>query len=277
MLDKAKYVNHLGETINFGTDGVLISESELHDYEWDYDTNFDEITNFRKGVVTKQFAVIICAKTPEEGIEKRNEIFEIFDRDIITQNAGKMYIGDYYCKGYVTISKKSSWFYSGRYLVNKVTFASDNPDWIKETVYTFKEEEEEEEEGTRGVKRYDYKYGYFYSNLLSTGVMENTAVSGSDFVIRVYGAVTNPLIQINEHSYQVNVSLSEGERLEINSESKSVNVINSANMVNNVFWLANKTSYIFEPIPKGFINIAWNGKFTFDLVLIDKRSEPLWT
>ena len=62
-------------------------------------TNLDEITNFRKGVVTKQLTIIICADTKEHGIQKRNQIYEIFDRDVLTQTAGYLYIGDYYCKG----------------------------------------------------------------------------------------------------------------------------------------------------------------------------------
>ena len=100
MLDKAIYTNHLSESIRFGQDGVFISDSQLRNYSWNYDTNFDEITNFRKGVVTKTLTIIICADTKEEGIQKRNRIYEVFDRDVLTQNAGSLYIGDYYCKGY---------------------------------------------------------------------------------------------------------------------------------------------------------------------------------
>ena len=159
MLDKAIYTNHLSESIRFGQDGVFISDSQLRNYSWNYDTNFDEITNFRKGVVTKTLTIIICADTKEEGIQKRNRIYEVFDRDVLTQNAGSLYIGDYYCKGYFVTSEKSQWFISKRYLVNKVTFVSDSPDWNRYLEYVFKEMDGGST--TVGAKRYPYKYSRF--------------------------------------------------------------------------------------------------------------------
>ena len=50
MLDTAKYVNHLNQSIDFGSGGIYITDSELRNYEWEYDTDYDEITNFRKGL-----------------------------------------------------------------------------------------------------------------------------------------------------------------------------------------------------------------------------------
>lgn len=275
MLDKAIYINHLSESIRFGQDGVFISDSQLRNYSWNYDTNFDEITNFRKGVVTKTLTIIICADTKEEGIQKRNRIYEVFDRDVLTQNAGSLYIGDYYCKGYFVTSEKSQWFISKRYLVNKVTFVSDSPDWNRYLEYVFKEMDGGST--TVGAKRYPYKYSYWYSNLNSTGTISNLAIQDSDFIMRIYGATTNPLIQIGNNTYQVNVSLSASERLEINSADKTIYVIKQNGKKENVFWSASKVSYIFEKIPSGKVQVAWSGNFSFDLILMDKRSEPPWT
>lgn len=274
MLDKAIYTNHLSESVKFGEDGVFISASELRNYAWNYDTNFDEITNFRKGVVTKQLNIIICADTKEHGIQKRNQIYEIFDRDVLTQTAGYLYIGDYYCKGYFVTSEKSQWFISKRYLVNKVTFVSDSPDWNRYLEYVFKELDGGST--TVGAKRYPYQYSYWYSNLNSTGTISNTSIQDSDFIMRIYGACTNPLVQIGNNTYQVNVSLTSTERLEINSADKTIYVIKQNGQKENVFWSASKISYIFEKIPAGKVQVAWSGNFSFDLILMDKRSEPPW-
>lgn len=91
MLDKAKYVNHLNQSIDFGSGGIFITDSELRDYEWEYDTDYDEITNFRKGIKEKKMKIIISAVTEEEGIAKRNAVFRIFEADILANQAGKLY------------------------------------------------------------------------------------------------------------------------------------------------------------------------------------------
>ena len=67
-----------------------------------------------------------------------------------------------------------------------------------------------------------------------------------------------------------------GERLEIDSRKKTVKLIHSDGYTENVLWSAIKEYYIFEKIAAGTQIIAWDGSFAFDLILIDKRSEPLW-
>ena len=107
MLDTAKYVNHLNQSIDFGSGGIYITDSELRNYEWEYDTDYDEITNFRKGVKEKKMKIIISAATEEEGIAKRNAVFRIFEADILANQAGRLYQDGYYLNCYITASKKS--------------------------------------------------------------------------------------------------------------------------------------------------------------------------
>lgn len=98
----------------------------------------------------------------------------------------------------------------------------------------------------------------------------------SDFVLRIYGPVSKPLVKIGDNTYQVNVSLNAGERLEIDSRKRTVSLIHTDGYTENVLWSAAKEYYIFEKIVSGTQIIAWDGSFSFDLILIDKRSEPLW-
>ena len=275
MLDKATYTNHLSEQVVFGQNGVFLNSSQLRNYDWNYDSNFEEITNFRKGVVEKTVEIVICARTEEEGIQKRNRIYEIFDRDVLTQSPGYIELDGYYCNGYFISSEKSTWLQSKRLLINKVTFATDSPDWYKYTEYKF--EESDSGQTTEGAKRYSYQYDYWYTNLSSSGQITNVGIQDSDFVLRIYGATTNPLVQIGDHTYQVYVSLSETDRLEINSANKTIQLIKKNGQKENVFWQASKVSYIFEPIPTGKVQVSWSGNFSFDLILMDKRSEPRWT
>ena len=81
MLEKLTYINHLNQRIDFGSDGIFLTDLNLYDYEWLYNSNFDEITSFRKGIKKRKMKIIIFAETEEEGFEKRNEIFEMCIRD----------------------------------------------------------------------------------------------------------------------------------------------------------------------------------------------------
>lgn len=83
-------------------------------------------------------------------------------------------------------------------------------------------------------------------------------------------------VKIGDNTYQVNVSLNASERLEIDSRRKTVKLVHTDGYAENVLWSAVKEYYIFEKIASGTQIIAWNGSFSFDLILIDKRSEPLW-
>ena len=99
MLNKATYTNHLNQTIEFGSGGIFLNDSEFYDYEWLYDSDYDEITNFHKGV-TKKNATIIIAANEEEGLNIRNRIYEVFERDILAETPGKLEINGYYTSCY---------------------------------------------------------------------------------------------------------------------------------------------------------------------------------
>lgn len=277
MLDKLTYINHLNQRIDFGSNGVFLTDVELYDYEWSYNSNFDEITSFKKGIVKKKMKIIIICENENEGVKKRNEIFEIFEQDILSHRKGKLYKDDYYLNCYITESKKSNWYYSKRYMENTITVISDNADWISEKKYEFLRTSESIKTEIDCLKKYSYKYGYYYKNQISSGTIMNSSVDTSDFLLRIYGSVSNPLIMIGDHSYQLNVSINQNEYAEIDSENKTIYLVHVNGRKENVYWSASKDSYIFQQIQKGMQTIAWNGNFSFDLILKNKRSEPLWT
>lgn len=275
MLDRAKYVNHLNQSIDFGSGGIFITSSELRDYEWEYDTDYDEITNFHKGVKEKKMKIIISASSEEDGIAKRNAIFQIFESDIRAEQSGRLYQDGYYLSCYIVASKKAKWYLTNQYMEIEVTIATDQPDWVQEREYNFLKTEDKTVE-MDDLKKYPYKYGYYYLNQVSSSLIINPAITESDFVLRIYGSVSKPLVKIGDNTYQVNISLNAGERLEIDSIKKTVKLVHTDGYTENVLWSAAKECYIFEKIVAGTQVIAWDNSFSFDLILIDKRSEPLW-
>lgn len=275
MLDKATYINHLNQTIEFGTGGIYISSSELRDYEWLYDSNYNEITNFHKDVVEKSFKIIIYGPDEATALTIKNRIFEVFERDVLFNEPGRMYINGFYCNCFIKASKKERWFINKRYLECQITMVTDQPDWKEEKTFSFVKAEQQQESDLN-LKKYDYTYPYFYKNQISSDRIQNNAVVESDFLLRIYGPTANPVIMIGENVYQVNVIVGQNERLEVDSDNKSIYLIHINGRKENIYWSASKLSYIFEKIPTGLQVVAWDGSFAWDLILINSRSEPIW-
>ena len=99
--------------------------------------------------------------------------------------------------------------------------------------------------------------------------------------MRIFGAAIKPYIIIGNNTYSVDVTVPEGARLEINSRTQTVEIIDDLGRVTNVYnarKLGRKGSgsYIFEKIPVGYSVISWSNNFSFDLVLLEERSVPKW-
>lgn len=275
MLDKVKYVNHLNQSINFGQDGIFLTDNELMKYEWDYDSDYEEVTNLRKTITEKSYTVIILARTKEQGLEKANGLIETFEQDTLMQTAGRIYIGEYYCSCFIKSISPAEWFYTKRYVKFTVTMLTDSPDWIKENTESFFILDSNQKADV--AKQYPSKYPYYYINNQAARTIMNQSIVPADFKIRIYGPINNPLIVIGKNVYQVRLSVDTGERLEIDSRSKSIVLVSGTGDVTNQIWSAVKDQgYIFEPIPTGVSVLTWNGNFSFDLVVYDVRSMPKW-
>lgn len=275
MLDKAKYVNHLNQSIFFGQDGIFLTDNNLMGYEWDYDSDYEEVTNLRKTITEKSYTVIILARTKEQGLEKANSLIETFEQDTLMQTAGRIYIGDYYCSCFIKSISPAEWFYTKRYVKFSVTMLTDSPDWIKENTENFFILDPEQADDA--AKKYPSKYPYYYINDQTARTIVNPSIVPADFKMRIYGPTTNPLIVIGDNTYQVKASVDAGERIEIDSRARSIILISGTGDITNQIWSAVKDQgYIFEPIPTGVSVLAWNGTFAFDLVIYDVRSMPKW-
>ena len=70
-----KYVNHLGETIEFDGKNFFTNSYVMRDYAWNYDNDFNKIKNFNvAGINSKTLAVSMYASSQAAA-------FEIFNSD----------------------------------------------------------------------------------------------------------------------------------------------------------------------------------------------------
>lgn len=274
MLEKLKYVNHINEILEFGEGSLFVNSNDLRDFAWDITSKNDRISGFKKGIVKKTIPIILKCNSEKEGIKLRNQIFEVFEKDILAKKHGKFFIGDYYLRCFVTGSEKKEYLFNNEYMRLSLTVQTDFPQWVKEmtTVYSANSE------STEDFLDFSYDFPFdFKSNIVSSEII-NTSFIPSDFVINIFGYILNPTLYIAGHEYTVNVEVDTGDYLTINSVNKTI-VLNKFNGERiNCFNKRNWDSYIFKKIPAGTsIITSPNNQIYFDVTLFEERSEPKWT
>lgn len=276
MLESFKYINHVGEMLEFGVNSLFANENDLRDFSWSVNSKNDKISGFYKGIVTKTIPIIMKCKTAEDGAALKNRIFEVFDKDVLAMQHGKIIIGDYYLKCFITDSVKSSYLINKGLMLLEITAQTDFPEWIKETTTAFRPDAAAEGESVFLDFAYDFIYDF--KNGLSTGVLNNTNFVDSNFRIVIYGEVSNPTLFIDGHEYSVDVDIAKGEFLTIDSVNKTIVLTKKDGQQVNCFNKRNKDSYIFKKIPSGMITTnSPNDNISFDITLLEERSEPKWT
>ncbi len=287
MLEKIKYINHVNEVLEFGQDGLFANENDLRDYDWDAVSANDRISEFTKGIVNKSIPVFIRCQTESEGLAVKNRLFEVIEKDVLVAQHGKLIVGDYYCKCFLTGSSKDKYLVDKRLLKTNLTMTTDFPSWIKETTVVFRPTVSGGSDDNvvvnsgivTGKRNFDYNYDYpfDYTSEMLNKTLNNTGFVASAFKLIIYGACTNPVIHIAGHTYQVNADIGENEHLSIDSLTKTIILTHYDGTEENVFNKRNKNSYIFQPIPSGQNIVTWDGYYGFDVILYEERSEPKWT
>ena len=276
MLEQLKYKNHVNEVFEFGKDGIFVDMSELHDYEWTVTKKGNRISSLDYAVSKRKLPIKIICATEAKGIAARNKLMEVVEKDVLAMKHGKIIIGDYYFRCFVTKSQKKNYLTSKRWMDLTLTLTTDFPYWVKESTMQF---------GTRLPsdpsvgKNLDFAHDLpydFYSGF-NMRDLNNTSFVGTNFKIIIYGAASNPAVFIGGHEYGVNCEIGENEYLTIDSLSKQIYLTGNTGEITNMFNDRNKDSYIFEKIPPGSNPVSWTGDFGFDIILMEERSEPKWT
>ena len=114
------YKNNQNEKIEFGSRELFISDTNLFDYTWQYDTDFGHIGNFGREVQERKMIISIYGKTEEEANERKNKVFEVFEKDVLANTPGKLWIGDYYLSCYIVEGTISEYYKQGNYLTKEI-------------------------------------------------------------------------------------------------------------------------------------------------------------
>ena len=273
MLEQLIYKNHMNEVFEFGKDGIFVDTGELHDYEWQVTKKNDRISALKRGVVKRKLPVVIICKTEAEGVAAKNRLLEVVEKDALAMKHGKIIVGQYYFRCFVTKSKKKDYLITKRYMKLTLTLTSDFPYWVKEETFTFRKLSED-----TGGKNLDFAHDhpFDYSSGMGNKKLNNTGFVPTDFKMIIYGACTDPAVYVAGHLYQVFCEVKSGEYLTIDSVTKRIYLTAVDGTTTNVFHLRNRENYAFEKMPSGTNAVIWEGDFGVDIVLLEERSEPKW-
>lgn len=275
MLEQLKYKNHRNEVFEFGKDGIFVDLNQLHDYEWSVTKKNNRISALDYSVSKRKLPVVIICDTEEQGIKARNRLFEVVEKDVLALQHGKVIIGDYYFRCFVTKSQKKNYLNTKRYMTLTLTLTSDFPYWVRESTHNFGKVTESSTDETGLDYAYDHPFDYFSG--IANKKLDNTSFMPTNFRMIFYGACSNPAVYVAGHLYQVNCEVESGEYLTVDSVTKTITLTANDGSTTNMFNLRNRDSYIFEKIPSGSNNVIWDGSFGVDIILLEERSEPKWT
>lgn len=272
MLRNIKYINHINEQLEYGKDGLYITESDLLDFAWTASSKNNRITRFERKIISKTISLFLKCTDKNSGVRMKNKLFEVCEKDVLAIKHGKIVIGDYYMECYVIESKKTECSLENGYLKLKIKITTDRPYWVKETKTTFGYNIFSE--GINLDFNNDFPYDYT-SNMLGKE-LNNTGFVPVNFKMLIYGPAENPSVNIGGHTYTVNTSVAKNEYLLIDSITKTVLLKHTDGSETNCYDLRDRTSYVFEKIPAGTSLLSITGDFKFDVTLLEERSEPKW-
>lgn len=275
MLDRFTYTNHLGEVITFGASPYFANHSDLRDFQWKYDT---DITRFDRETVTKTLEVVVVG-TEEDANKAKDELYEIFEKDVLAMRKGTFQVGEYKMNAFVYGSKKTDYLSNQRMLIVELSVVTDTPQWKTEKTFSFTADTETNDidYGRDYLEAIGYPYGYSYSQIKAE--VYNDSFYACGFRLVIYGEVTDPVITIGGKAYRVDVTVSKGEYLEIVSDGlkKTITLYKSGNVKEDCFAKRYKPQSVFAKIESGMNSVIWDNTFGFDLTLLQERSEPKWT
>lgn len=267
-----KYINSNNKSIEFIAKNMLPTAGYFHERKWNTSKEND-VTNIDLSDCTYNITLTLRGTLTERKTQL-DLLCDAFEYDCANNIPGTLFFGDYYIKCYVITSNVSVANIQTRTNVELGIYCP-RQQWIKETKYALNMYSEEKTENE--IKQYTYSYPFVYSNLRGNIQIINNAVSDSDFIIRMYGACSNPYVKIGDILYQVNTTLGNNEYLEINSQENTIYGYSNYGEKRNLFNYRDKSrSDFFEKIPTGSAIATWDGSFKAEIIVFDVRNEPRW-
>ena len=235
---------------------------------------------WRSGLAQRRRPRLIIAIAGDY-LKAHDDLCDIFAADIIAGAPGQLRANDWTLNCYITEAE----YEYGHALSRKAVFkvVSEDPSWIRKNTRVLSGD-------SGGSSEDDYGRDYTLENsILGRGYNYGYSIAGSHtaeitlpgsqngYEIMFYGPMTDPVIYLNGHPVQVNVTIVAGQRLRIvsNGSEKTIKILSSTGVETDAFIYRSKTDTPFIDIGQ-YTEVSF-GDFRFDFTTIERRSEPTWT
>lgn len=284
------YENNRGQKVNLTEMPYAINIEPLLDYSWAYATRDrrrgSRVAGFNKAVASGTLVLHILGTDLAERNEAIDAFNNIVEVDIYDGVAGKIWFDDWYTYGYITSSQNEKWQYENGIIRKQINLVREEETWYHVIVKNSYSELPEEDDFEQGIKDYElnestnlvgYDYAYDYGvDKESMVEIINPNPLGCNFIINISGAVNNPYVRIGSTVVNVNVEVPDGGFLTVDSGAKTIILTMPNGQQINAFGARNPDYYIFQLIESGKNAIIWDGSFSWQLQMIEERSEPRW-
>lgn len=279
------YVNTKNERVNFYENPYIMTGTDLLD--WKYTKRDSAITAFYREATDYSMTVAILIddyasydELTQGYKEAANKLVDILDYDNANDVDGKLYTDTgFYMSCRIIASKKTTVQYkSGTpYQIQELTVHSEDPVWVRETKYSF----DSKKDSTYQELNYPYNYDFNLGLGAFAKTYERETSIPTDFRLEIKGECQTPRLTINGNVYEVDVHVDYNATLIISTfesatEEKQIYIKYTDGTIINALNYRNKDYNIFKKIEGSKITIETDSNIVFNLILIEKRSEPLW-
>lgn len=271
------YKNAWGTTFELG-DGAVSSSDDLKGWSWRTSSVNGKSRYDREAREASSYITFYG----QDAARLAEEFFTLCDLDTANNLKGTFAIGDWSLACNIITGELET--QTDSYRTYRVTVRSDNPVWRKTREWSIPPESLSVSDGLN----YPHDYPFdFTASPIGQKTLINDALYQSDFMLIVYGPVTNPSIDLNGNTYRVDCVVPDGGVLFINSLNKGVSgaaifLRGVDGTITNMFSKRKRGAvgsgdYIFEPLSAGNLSVTWSGAFGFDLYTYEGRSVLPWT
>lgn len=258
-MDKVKYINHLGETLNLRSTEIMSSYESLKAFLMSM--NNSKLTSEGKTIALP----VVCLS-----LDAANKLINTLEKDSINNKYGKLYINDWYIK--VIYQGMTPIMRTSKKVKVELSFYAEDTIFTKETPYQLLAVNQENENGLNFPFNFPFNFG---ADVSASASVSNNELLDADFVLKFDKPTSDINIFIDGNSYIVNATINEGETFVLDTEEKEVYKLTPYGRV-SLLGVADDTSYIFNPISSGQHEIVWNGGFPLSLTLLEHRRTPIW-
>lgn len=266
------YISSAGNTYQLHSkNGVVHKRLPYRSWSWKPRTTELEqgvrVSGFTRAAAQYKSELLFYGSV-EEQTELINDMHDDFEGDMRRKKTGRIIVEGQYLDCYV-ISVDAR--HNNGVTTDDIQIYAPYPYWMQEQKIVLNAS------AVTGGEFLDFPYDFEYdftAPVMGRKIVKSDFPFTSEFQMVIYGLAVNPRITINDYPYTLYATIPQGAYVIIDSKQKSIMMYNTNGTRTDLFNFRNKTESIFQKIPAGDLDIAWDSSYGVDITVFRERSEP---